>query len=482
MLLWGETAGDALVARGGIFYMKGFIQLAPKQVFAGHCPECDCLVDAHDWKLPGLWIFAQFKCRHCGTEFLSDLPYSLGFMSPCSVNIRTGVAKSKSVNEWYASLSSSAWKNRLDTDIQVDVKRSDYGKNICIVNCLYPWWGDSVNLLLRVNLLKNIEGMDIVVVINPTMLWLVPDFVKGVWIVQQKILDNSNWNESIDAKIKAIVQEQNLNVFLPVTYQSAYLTQEELRDACRIASFPRNEWLSRLKTRAVVTFMIRRDRCWASTNYRRPKTRRNFVSRIVECLERKSEILRNIKARYLNRAQLKNVRALARELKRSLPNLEFAVCGLGREGDLPSWIKDLRVDNIDGATNVTWAEQSARSHVFVGVHGSHTSLFASLAGACIELTPNDRLKNILQCSPITSREPREAVYCNRFLPIGTDYCYLADTIAGVILNYPYISMAVSDLLNHPLDVAEFEQIQAKLAQRQEVIQPLDKEYLAHLAN
>jgi hypothetical protein len=461
--------------------MDGFIQLSPKPDFDAECPQCHRPTRAHDWTLPGLWLLAQFRCEHCTAEFFFDLPYSFGVVTPCYLDLATSKARPKYLGDWYyAALTTKAYAEKTNAKVSLTVQRSAYEQNVCIVNCLYPWWGDAVGSLLRVNRLKGVQGIDIVVVINPTLLWLVPDFVRGVWVVEQGIADNSKWKEDIDAKVKTVIRENNLNVFVPIIFQPAYLTRAELQETCKIRPFPREEWTARLKEKAVVTFMSRTDRTWSRSQPRKyPSLARRVLNRLLRPC---SGALQKFRAWLANAQQLKNIIILAGELKRGFPEIEFAVCGIGQPGSLPSWVKDLRVAKFAPDTNRIWAEQASRSHVFAGVHGSHISMFASMAGSCIELMPSDRLKNFLQCSPVTSREPRESLYCYRFLPVDTSAYYLADVMGGIILNYPYANVAYGDDFDHLLSQRELSIISSKLAERNAVIQALDNDYISYLRN
>ena len=460
--------------------MEGFVQLSPKPLFDVECPECQQLTHAHDWTFPGLWLLAEYRCEHCAAEFFFDLPYSFGVMTPCYLDLRMSKATPKCLGDWYAALTTKAWTEKTRAEVSLKVQRSAYGQNVCIVNCLYPWWADAVRSLLRVNRLKDVQGMDIVVVINPTLQWLVPDFVHGAWVIEQDIGDNSKWKEGGDSMVKAVIQEQNLTVFVPIIFQPAYLTPAELQEACKIRPFPRDEWTARLKKKAVVTFVSRTDRTWSRSRRRKhPSLARRVLNRMLRPF---SGILQKFHSSSSNAEQLKNIITLARKLKRGFRDIEFAVCGIGRQGSLPAWVKDLRVEKFAPDTNRIWAEQASRSHVFAGVHGSQTALLASLAGSCVELTPSDRLKNILQCSPVTSRQPRESLYCYRFLPVDTSAQYLTDLIGGIILNYPYASLAYGDDFDHLLSQPDLSAISAKLAERNAVIQELDKDYISYLGN
>ncbi len=72
-----------------------------------------------------------------------------------------------------------------------------------------------------------------------------------------------------------------------------------------------------------------------------------------------------------NRQQMRNIRALAEELRKVFPKLEFAVCGIGKTEPLPPWIKDLRTETFVVETNHSWSVQASQSHSIIGVHGSH---------------------------------------------------------------------------------------------------------------
>lgn len=136
------------------------MQLSPKPLFDVECPECQQLTHAHDWTFPGLWLLAEYRCEHCAAEFFFDLPYSFGVMTPCYLDLRMSKATPKCLGDWYAALTTKAWTEKTRAEVSLKVQRSAYGQNVCIVNCLYPWWADAVRSLLRVNRLKDVQGMD----------------------------------------------------------------------------------------------------------------------------------------------------------------------------------------------------------------------------------------------------------------------------------------------------------------------------------
>ena len=434
---------------------EGFVQLTPRVVFSVACPGCKKPVDADDWQLPGMWLLGKFHCGSCSREFFHDLPYALGVLTPCYLDAKTSAATPEFSGKWYADLTASAWKNRSDKNVQVTVERSNHGKKVCLVNCLYPWWGDAAGLLLRVNQLKG--GMDVIVLINPALRWLVPDDVGGVWVVDQELDANSSWNEALDTAIKAQIEKSGLEIFAPRTFQPAYLTQDELQAACKIKPFPRDEWNSRLQEKPVVTFMWRDDRSWSHSPFGK--------------LLRGSDTKR----------QAANVASLANELRKRFPKMEFSVCGIGKTAHLPEWIKDMRVAAIGAGDNEAWAAQGASSHVLCGVTGSHLTIPGSLAGTYVELVPPQFWSNIMTCASVTTREPRETLFCNRFLPVATSPADLADIISAILLNYSYAAIAFKDAYYTPLPAESLEAVRSAAEARRRALEGIG-DGVDHLSN
>jgi hypothetical protein len=123
---------------------------------------------------------------------------------------------------------------------------------------------------------------------------------------------------------------------------------------------------------------------------------------------------------------------LAEALRASVPQLDFAVVGLGQGGDLPDWIADLRTRDITTVVEKRWCERYARSHVVIGVHGSNMLLPSGHAGATVELLPPDRLGNILQDLLLREDDARETLYRVRLLPLSTHSQEVAEVVLGLL--------------------------------------------------
>lgn len=440
----------------------------PEIVFAATCPRCQTSVNARDWVLPGMWTMGQFECGACGCRFLTDLPYSLGVVGPCTLQEDTGVATS--TKTWYANAIAHAHSRRVATPVRLTVERSPSDCHCLLVNTLYPWYGDAVSLLLRINALRGAGAPPVVVLINRALAWLVPDWVAGVWVAEISFAENGQWNDALTRAIKAQAAEHRLSLSIPSTFQPFHITSQELTEFTRIAPFPRERWLERLKDRPVVTFQWRTDRVWSEASLAALENSWFIKSRFA------ARFWRHLKfdpLRWMGqRQQCRRLVQLANGLRAVFPNLEFAVSGLDRRGTLPGWIKDLRVDVIDDDTNRRWAEQAARSHVLIGMLGSHTVLPGSLAGAYIELVPGNLIPNVLTTVSVRSREAREAIFTHRVLSSDIRVDSLKSLIIQILCDYPYIALAMSDRFYGPLEPAQLETIRDLLAERTRVIESI----------
>lgn len=460
---------------------EGFIEIHPQLKYETHCPLCDSNVRASDWSIPGLWNLAKIYCYSCKKHFWTDFPFGVGVLAPCFVDIDSGETIRPDGPQWYADLTATAWRKSTRKNIEIQVETRYRAKHICLVNCLYPWWGDAVSLLLRINQVRRSSDLDIVVVITSNLRWLVPDYVAEVWTIETEFSTRNEstceWNLELSEKIRALVSAHD-SCYIPVIFQPAHLTQAELIDFTDIQPFPRHEWNQRLESKPTVTFMWRSERCWSGE----PLGTRWLDSRIG-----RSWVLRPLSQSYKRqldrqaiKEQLRRVITLANELKAKIPNLDFGVCGIGKAEKLPAWITDLRSDAIGPGTNQLWCQRGSQSHVLIGVHGSNINLPSGHAGAVLELVPSDKLRNVLTTFLVTCEDPREALYCYRWLPLDTDPHFMSKTILSILYNYSYMHDAFHGEYYKPLTQANLGSIKLQQHSRRRALQRVStpsEEYL-----
>ena len=398
-----------------------------------------------------------------------DIPYSLGVVSPCVLDLST--SRASSTKPWYAALMERAYQQRSSEPVSLTIEKTPTQCECLLVNTLYPFYGDAVSLLLRINALRN---QPVIVLVNRALVWLVPDWVAGIWVVERSITKESTWSDALTSAIKLHATEHELSLSIPTTFQHCQLSSEELQDFTRIKPFPRDLWTKKLSERPVVTFMWRSDRAWPELTrdglLNSLMTRSLLARKIFRRLGVDSEELFVLGPK--RKRQLHQLITLAEGLRRLFPKLEFVVCGLGRHGSLPSWITDRRVDQFSESTNQEWVKQGARSHILFGVLGSHTVLPGALAGAYIELVPRYLTTNVLTTVPVRATEVREAVYCYRLLPADVRVDTLQSVIAEILYDYPYKQLTLCDEYYKQIDKDQLNRVRAMLTSQRRVFESL----------
>jgi hypothetical protein len=186
-----------------------------------------------------------------------DIPYSLGVAAPCVLDLDS--SRVSSTKPWYALSLERAYQARSSELVSLTIEKTPTQCHCFFVNTLYPAFGDGLSLLLRINALRD---QPVIVLVNRALVWLVPDWVAGIWVLEQSFSQNISWSDALTAAIKDHASEHELSLSIPTTFQHCHLSSEELKDFTRINPFPRDLWTERLSERPVVTFMWRTDRVW----------------------------------------------------------------------------------------------------------------------------------------------------------------------------------------------------------------------------
>ena len=374
-------------------------------------------------------MLAKLESADAESTYWVDFPYSLGLLSPSYLNIQTGEATFGPTVEWYGKKLQNAWAERIDRPVSLRVKKFKEARRPVLLNCLYPWHGDAVSLLLRSKALHE-RHLDVIVLIGPSLERLLPEYIAEAWIVEGKN-DLLTWNEGLGRSIKQEVSRL-AECYIPRSFKPAHIAATDLEEITGITPFARENWSETLLKGPVVTFIARGDRCWSGTwNKLADKIFRGPLRAFRLEFDRRSFLLQD-------RIQQMRIIALARQLQEISPHLEFAVCGLKSKYQFPANIKDLRFDRMNEEINRLWDEQCARSHVVIGVHGSHTMPHNGFAGSFIELVPLDKWGNLLNTPFVTTRDERETLFCYRFLPLSITPHELSYVTLSLIYNYPSV--------------------------------------------
>lgn len=446
--------------------MEGFVRIHPDMEFETACPFTGGSLRAIDWAVPGSWTLAKVRSAETGHTYWTDLPFGHGLLAPCFLDVASGEVVRPGGERWYADATRAAWRARTTKPTTVRVERGRKARRVCLVNCLNPYWGDAVSLLLRINQLRVHTDLDIVVLATANLAWLIPDFVAEAWLVDDSLPSTAEWNDQLAEQVKTLVLALDV-CYIPVTFQPAQLSSQELFEFSRVHPFVHSAWNERLRERPVVTFAWRDDRCW-SEDGDPPASPASPLAR-SRYLRGASRYYRRAVAARALREQTRRVAALAERLRTHIPTLDFGVMGVGRGTPLPTWITDLRRGAIDETTEREWCGRAAESHVVVGVHGSHMLLPSGHAGATIELLPRQRIVNILQDLLVPVDGPREAMYRCRVLPLDTPAVVVADTILSVLYNYSWMRFACDRRYAGLVPMTDVDAMRASQAVRADVL-------------
>ncbi|MGF1506541.1 MAG: hypothetical protein ACFB51_15625, partial [Anaerolineae bacterium] len=131
-------------------------------------------------------------------------------------------------------------------------------------------------------------------------------------------------------------------------------------------------------------------------------------------------------------------------LHETMPNLDFAVAGVGDRGSLPNWLLDLRAPSPNDEPERDWCARYAESHIVIGVQGSNMMLPSALAGASVSLIPSGRWGSLLQDLLIDHQDARMALLRHLSLPLQTSSEEVARIAAALIREWPFAAVRYND--------------------------------------
>jgi hypothetical protein len=446
--------------------MEGYLEIHPTLSHSRACPRCGRAIPAQDWAITGLWTVGLYHCGECARHYWIDLPFNLGVLSPCFLDVEDGTVSRPGGPDWYAQLTLAAWKAKTEKPVTIERRVLKPARRICLVNALGNSWGDAIATVAKLNALAasaEVHGIGIVVLTTQNLAPHLPPFIAEAWLVNGYTHANTaTWNDALAALVKREVAGYE-SCHIPLIFQLPNLAPREVAALTGIEPFDRAQWDEKLRQAATVTFMWRDDRCWAGEFPAAHWTKsglafRRGIGRVI----RYGHEFRAALAPY---AQARRVNAFTSMLKRALPNLDFAVCGQGVKGRLAPWIKDLRSPAAASDENQAWCERASRSHLLIGVLGSHMLLPGGHAGGVIDLLPSHHQKNVFTDLLVTTQDKRETLFLYRTLPLDTTPVSLAETAIAMLVNYTCANLSLNGDYYHPLDDTTQERLLAINASR-----------------
>jgi glycosyltransferase involved in cell wall biosynthesis len=342
---------------------------------------------------------AELNCHVCKREFYGELPAGHALHTPLLLECATGRVHGAPPEHWSVRWLADSYAHRSSNPVAVEVDERLTARSGVLLNCIDGLYGHALLKLL------NAAPGDIVLV-QRSLHWLVPDDAAAVWTVELPFADGPGWNDALAAELRRLVEEVE-RLSLAQALPHPHPSDVDIERFSRVRPFLFDEWDAR---RPTVTYIWRPDRTWS--------TRR---------------ALGRLRARDAASQERANLLAFAASLREKLPDLSFAVAGIGPGGDLPPEIDDLRVAAPDEAGERALCERYADSHVVVGVHGSNMLLPSAHAAAVVELMPPRSWGNVVQDLLPRGNDVREALYRYRVVPSSVKPRELAGLVSSLVL-------------------------------------------------
>ncbi|HEX2092499.1 MAG TPA: hypothetical protein VHG28_08870 [Longimicrobiaceae bacterium] len=331
----------------------------------------------------------------------------------------------------FADYLRDSYAARVSTPVGFEEERFRPLRRPILLNCLDWVYGHALLKLLNAQYyLDRPEEFDLVLLVPRFLRWMVPEGAATVWTVDLPLSRGAEWNDWIASEIRRRLEPLG-ECHLSFAFSHPHPEDFRIERFTRVAPFPLGAWAERASC-PTVTYIWREDRGWG------PAPGRSLAARAGRGLRRLAGL-----PPVVNRT-LDQVVAMAEHLRALLPSLDFAVAGMGRGRALPEWILDLRSARADEAIERAWCERYARSHVVIGVHGSHMLLPTGHAGAMIQMVPenawDNRWGNLIQDVLVRGDDVREALFRYQFLPTDTMPEKVATIAASLIRFQPTVSL------------------------------------------
>lgn len=363
---------------------RHLVPLSPAQFNAFPCPECG---KEHPAALgtvwPGIHVMGKYRCPSCHLEFLRDMPIGFAVEHPMAIAMDSGKLYNPTHGEnWIHGPLMKAFGNPKEQSVHIERVVNRECRRVVVLNTLDFLYGHVLLKLFNAHhYLRLAPDLGLVVLVPRMFAWLVPKGVAEAWIVDLGLGALQGWYSALDAFMQDRLVKYD-EVFLARGYSHPGLVGARMEDYTGVRSFDLDRFSS---LPPHITFVLRRDRLW----YRNQLSK--FLHRVL-----KKVGLGSISAQLFIGDQDRLVAACIKRLRRKVPGITFTLVGLGRPRRHPSYIEDLRTQQMDVEKERAWCEAYARSHAVAGVHGSNMLLPSALAAGCVEILPHDRHGNLAQ--------------------------------------------------------------------------------------
>lgn len=398
------------------------IRLKPSFELSFPCPECGS-DETHLVRIsvPGIYWLADYSCKNCGINFLQSLPVGHMLDYPLAVAKESGRLYPEDWNLYWQSAAFLKSCGTIRSD-EVSIRKVVYYeyRKVIILNTLDYLYGHTLlKLYNSLFHLDNSKDLGLIIIIPRIFEWMIPKGCAEAWIVDLRLAELAYGYESIDRFVTNECKRFD-EVYVSRAYNHPDFTSIDISRLTGVQPFDVNEFYQK---KPCFTFALREDRWWL----------KNQISDIAFRLFRKLKLTR-FAGKVLVRKQDALVRRTINLIRRSLPEAEFCITGLGRGGSLARWSADKRSVKIDAEIEREWCRMYAKSHVVIGVHGSNMLLPTAHAAGCVEVLMEARIRNMVQDISVRYNDRRQ-LFFYRFVDQYVPPASVANKAIAMYRNY-----------------------------------------------
>lgn len=341
------------------------------------CPDCGCeLSQPHDLFFQGMHVLADISCTCCEIDYFQTFPVGHGALYPVSFTKDYRKVKyNPKVKAWRADpLLQSMWdaKQSFRPEVVVTI-RKNVGKAI-LLNALDTCYGHVFQKILNIQWhMDHHTEYAIILLVPEGFEWMVPEEVAEIWTVKCGLKELDKKIEGFDTWIKS-----QYSRFAELAISKAHIQPDASTiDWSTFLKHPRFDLKEFSKVPFNITCVWREDRFWHTYGW----------EETLYLASRKFNFFPYFKWFFVWR-QMGNIRSLTKKVLKADKKAHFYLVGLGTDGKVPVGVEDKRLPGpYTKGEEALWIPLLSKSHVVVGVLGSHMLLPTALAAGFVDLVP-----------------------------------------------------------------------------------------------
>jgi hypothetical protein len=396
------------------------ITIKPRVDIISKCPSCDMdLVINDNIIFQGVHICYEGFCPQCKKTFLRNLPIGQGKLVSLSLTKFEKKEEKKSNISWFFDPFRRIYQNPKSDEISFEIiKRRPTKNKVVLLNTLDNCYGHSLLYFLNLQNIIDQKQSDtsIVVLIQPFLLWLLPDNgIDEIWLAHVSFSQMREYLVDLNKKINI-----ELLRFDTVQLSQAHLCPTDIRIEKFSKIVPYDFVSPPEKPR--ISFIWRDDltRLWIKSHWIYSAMRKLRIAKILLPLHflRVLCFVSFLHYKFGNRFQI-------------------TLTGLGKTCKFPSFIADERVEKFNKETEIHCSKIYAQSILAIGVHGSGMILPSAHAGMTISIMPMKRWGNFAEDILFSENDTRLAAFQKRVIPMNTSLFETLDICENMLTGRSY---------------------------------------------